>query len=154
MQRRGDSRAWQAKLETGYGDIARAFAGAMADSAAADSAAELMAARAGFDQWFAWPLRLQQYDSHMLDHVERIARDRLGLIRPRRKLTDGFLQGIGRHAGESFLAAVAARPLTGAYYRAGLSDANAARLADIMGDGAGRLAGAAAALPAGATLRD
>jgi hypothetical protein len=154
MHRRGASSAWRAKLETGYGDIARAFAEAVAD-AAAGGAAELRAARTAFDQWFAWPLRLQQYDSHMLDHVERIARDRHGLVRPQRTLTDRFLRGLGDHAGESFLAGVAVRSLTGAHYRGGLSEDNAARLAVVTQIGAGRLAGASAALPAaGGALRN
>jgi hypothetical protein len=83
----------------------------------------------------------------MLDHVERSAQDRLGPTPPRRKLTGDFLQGIARHAGESFLSAAAAPALTGERYRAGLSGANAARLADILRAGAGHLAGAAA-LPA------
>lgn len=150
MQRRGRPEAWRAKLETGYGDIARVFAAAMAGSTGgpAEGAHELQATRAAFDQWFAWSLRLQQYDSHMLDHVERIAQDRLGLIPPRRKLTGRFLRDIALHAGETFLPAEAAGTLTGERYRAGLSSANAARLADILGEGAPGFAGAAAALPA------
>ncbi len=168
LQRRGRSAPWQAKLATGYGDIARVFAAVMAggseddggladdraredDGARADDGArELAATRAAFDQWFAWPLRLEQYDRHMLDHLARIARDELGLTPPRRRLTHEFLRGIGRHAGNSFLAAAVDRPLTAAYYRAGLSPDNAARLAAILASGTALLSGAAAALPAAA----
>jgi Putative metallopeptidase family (DUF6782) len=144
MQRRGDLAAWRAKLETGYGDIARAFAVAMA-GAAVDDTGELRATRAAFDQWFAWPLRLQQYDGHIIDHLERIARDRMSLVPPRRRLTDDFLRGIARHAGETFLS-VGDRPLTDVCYRGGLSNDNAARLAALLDAGTARLSGAAAAL--------
>jgi hypothetical protein len=149
MREHGHGEPWRAKLATGYGDIARAFAAAMAGAAGAGRGAlhdqpELRATRAAFDQWFAGPLRLQQYDGHMLDHVERIAQDRLGLPAPRRRLSEAFLAGLARYAGASFLGP-AAPPLTGADYRTGLSAGNAARLARIFAAGAGDLAGAAAA---------
>ncbi len=46
--------------------------------------------------------------------LERLAQDRLGLIPPRRRLSEPFLKGIARYAGASFLSASSARPLTGA----------------------------------------
>ena len=151
MRGRGQVEPWRAKLQTGYGDIARAFAAAMAGAAdrrAPDDEVELSATRAAFDQWFASALRLQQYDSHMLDHLERIAQDRLGLIPPRRRLSERFLAGLAWYAGASFLTAGDMRQLTGAYYRAGLSGDNAARLARVLDAGAEQLAGDAAAAAA------
>ena len=141
----GRPEPWQAKLATGYRDIARAFAEAMTDGSAGANAAgrELRATRAAFERWFAWPERLRQYDDHMLDHVERIAHDRLGLVPPRRSLSDSFLRGIGWHAGESFLAETP-RPLTDPHYRAGISADNSARLAAILASGTERLASDAA----------
>jgi hypothetical protein len=150
----GRPEPWQAKLATGYRDIARAFAQAMnsAPARGAGDGRELRATLAAFERWFVWPERLRQYDDHMLDHVERIARDRLGLTVPRRSLTDRFLRGIGWHAGESFLAA-APRALTAPHYRAGISADNSARLAAILGSGAERLASDAAKWQDGATAR-
>ena len=153
MKRRGRPAAWQAKLETGYGNIGRAFAAAMAAAAGerdADGGGnELAATRAAFDQWFAWDLRLEQYDDHMLDHVERVARAGQGWAVPPHRLTERFMLGIGQHAGQNFLSAGALpEPLTGERYRRGLTSANAVRLADLLEAGGGTLAGAAAALPA------
>jgi hypothetical protein len=150
----GRPEPWQAKLATGYRDIARAFAEAMTGGSAgvARAGRELRATRAAFERWFAWPERLRQYDDHMLDHVERIAHDHLGLTPPRRSLTDRFLRGIGWHAGESFLAEVR-RPLTDPHYRAGISADNSARLAAILTSGAERLASDAAKWQDGATAR-
>jgi Putative metallopeptidase family (DUF6782) len=150
MRAAGRPEPWQAKLGTGYRDIAHAFAETMAgmpDGGAAGR--ELVATRAAFDRWFAWPERLRQYDDHMLDHIERIAHDQLGLTAPRRTLTDDFLRGLGWYAGETFIAG-ARRPLVGAYYRSGLSPENAARLAAVLGEGAERLASDAAAWQDGA----
>ena len=150
LRARGRPEPWQAKLGTGYRDIARAFAEVMAGAADGPAAAqELRATRAAFERWFAWPERLRQYDDHMLDHIERIAHDRLGLIPPRRTLTDDFLRGLGWHAGDTFIAP-GGRPLVDSYYRSGLSPDNATRLAAILGEGAARLASDAAAWQDGA----
>jgi hypothetical protein len=147
----GRPEPWQAKLATGYRDIARAFAETMGGRSAGASR-ELRATRAAFERWFAWPERLRQYDDHMLDHVERIAHDPLGLTPPRRSLTDRFLRGIAWHAGESFLAD-ARRPLTDPHYRAGISADNSARLAAIRASGTERLASDAAKWQDGASAR-
>ena len=149
MRARGRPEPWEAKLRTGYGDIAQTFASAMAGATAGGDAAaqELQATRAAFERWFAWSERLRQYDDHMLDHVERIARDRQGLNPPQRKLTDGFLRGITRYAGETFLDAGAERRLTDPHYRAGLSGENAARLARIKDASGQASAEAGLALP-------
>jgi hypothetical protein len=147
MRARGRPEPWEAKLRTGYRDIVRAFASAMGNAPAGGDAAaqELRATRAAFERWFAWSERLRQYDDHMLDHLERIARDRQGLIPPQRTLTDVFLRDITRYAGETFLDAGAERPLTDLHYRSGLSAENAARLARIedASDPAGAEAGLA-----------
>jgi hypothetical protein len=149
MRARGRSEPWKAKLRTGYRDIALAFASAMAGTPAGGDAAarELRATRAAFERWFAWLERLRQYDDHMLDHIERIARDRRGLISPQRTLTDDFLRGITRYAGETFLGAGAERPLTDSHYRSGLSAENAARLAGIKDASEQASAEAGLALP-------
>jgi len=68
----------------------------------------------------------------MLDHIERIADDGLGLAPPTRTLGDRYLRGIGWHAGETFLPGGAGRPLTDAYYAARLSEANARRLHAVL----------------------
>ena len=49
---RGYSEPWEHKLGSAYGDIAQAFAQAMAG---AGDLAELRATRAAFDQWFGRP---------------------------------------------------------------------------------------------------
>jgi hypothetical protein len=146
MRARGRPEPWEAKLRTGYRDVARAFASAMGNAPAGGDAAaqELRATRAAFERWFAWSERLRQYDDHMLDHIERIARDRRGVIPPQRALTDGFLRGITRYAGETFLDTDMERPLTDPHYRSGLSAENAARLARI--DDGSEPAGAEAGL--------
>jgi hypothetical protein len=146
MRARGRSEPWEAKLKTGYRDIAHAFASTMAGATVGGDAAaqELRATRSAFERWFAWSERLRQYDDHLLDHVERIARDRRGVIPPQRALTDDFLRGITRYAGETFLDTDMERPLTGPHYRSGLSAENAARLARI--EDASEPAGAEAGL--------
>jgi hypothetical protein len=149
MRARGRSEPWEAKLRTGYRDIVRAFASAMASIPAGGDAAaqELRATRAAFERWFAWPERLQQYDDHMLEHLERIARDRRGLRTPQRTLSDDFLRGITRYAGETFLDAGAEPPLSGPRYRSGLSAENATRLARIKDASEETSAAAGLALP-------
>jgi hypothetical protein len=94
--------------------------------------AELLATRAALDQWFERPQRRHQYDDHMLDHLERIARDHRGLSPPTRSLSDDFLRGIGWHAGTTFLAAASGRPLTDDDYAGDLSADNAARLDALL----------------------
>lgn len=131
LDQRGHAAPWQHKLTTGYADIARAFAARMAASDGAVDA-ELRATRAAFDQWFARPRRVAAYDAHMLDHIERIADDRIGLVAPTRTLSDRYLRGIGWHAGETFLPEGAARPLTDAFYAGRLSEDNAQRLRDAL----------------------
>jgi hypothetical protein len=126
LRARGYSEAWDYKLQSAYGDIARAFAQAIGDRGG--EASELRATRAAFDQWFEPAGRVHQYDDHMLDHIERALRDHSPAAGPRRSLSDDFLRGIGWHAGATFLPAGAGRPLTDRYYAGRLSADNAARL--------------------------
>jgi hypothetical protein len=130
LHERGDHDPWRDKLRGGYADIAHAFASAMGHGHG--EPAELLATRAALDQWFERPQRRHQYDDHMLDHLERIARDHRGLSPPTRSLSDDFLRGIGWHAGTTFLAAASGRPLTDDDYAGDLSADNAARLDALL----------------------
>jgi hypothetical protein len=128
LRERGARAPWEHKLRSGFADIARVFAAAMAGSRG--EAAELRATRAAFEQWFARPARRDQYDDHILNHLERRARD-ASLVPPARALSDDLLRGLGRHAGTTFLP-VGGLPLTSRRYADGLSAANAARLAAVV----------------------
>jgi hypothetical protein len=130
LRERGYSEFLDYKLRSAYGDIASAFARTMAGGQG--EIAELRATRAAFDQWFGRPQRLQQYDDHLLDHLERIQRSLPEPVAPSGPLSEGFLRGIGRHAGRTFLATGSGRPLTDRYYASGLSTDNAARLDALL----------------------
>ena len=93
----GRTEPWRYKLESAYGDIAQAFARAMAGG---DELAELRATRAAFDQWFGRPGRVHSYDARILAHI---ARGRWSsLARPTRDLTEEFVRGIGWYDGANF----------------------------------------------------
>ena len=126
LREHGYPELWAYKLQSAYGDIAHAFAQAIGDRGG--EASELRATRAAFDQWFERAGRVHQYDDHMLDHIERALREDPAPGGPRRSLSEGFLRGIGWHAGVTFLPAGTGRPLTGPYYAGHLSADNAARL--------------------------
>jgi hypothetical protein len=130
LRGRGYPELWDYKLQSAYGDIAHAFAQAIGERGG--DLAELRATRAAFDQWFERAGRVHQYDDHMLDNIERILRDRPAPAGPRRSLGDGFLRGIGWHAGATFLPAGTGRPLTDPFYAGRLSADNAARLDAIL----------------------
>jgi hypothetical protein len=100
--------------------------------------AELRASAAAFDQWFARPERLRQYDDHLLDHFERIHRNRPEPVGSRRVLSERFLRGIGRHAGRTFLPDGSGRPLSDSYYAGGLSADNGARLDALLSRATGQ----------------
>lgn len=131
MRERGLPLPFAHKLETGYGDIARAFL-AVIEAHPDAPARELLATRAAFDRWFAFEPRRRHYDAHMLDHIERIAGDRLGLIPPRRRASEDYLRAMTWYAGESFLAGDDVRRLTDDPYAGGIADENAARLDAIL----------------------
>jgi hypothetical protein len=130
LRARGYGEFWDYKLQSAYGDIAHAFAGAIGDRGG--DSAELRATRAAFDQWFERIERVRQYDDHMLNHIERALRERPDPAGPRRRLSDDFLRGIGRHADGTFLPAGGGPPLTDPYYAGRMSADNAARLDAIL----------------------
>lgn len=130
LRENGYPHAWEEKVSTSYGDVARAFEEAMTADRSGGGA--LRATRAAFDRWFAAPWRLNVYDRMTVDHLERISGDELGLVPPRRFLTHGFLEGIAWLDGRNFLAATAGRRLTDPYYAGNLSIRNAARLERVL----------------------
>ena len=91
----GDGAPWQAKLHTRYHDILKAYDheltkfGDMPD-------ADLRATRAAFQQWFRAPWRIAFYDGLMLDHIEKISRDRIGLIPTKRNAKGRYLAEIAQ----------------------------------------------------------
>ena len=129
LRARGHTEPWQYKLTSAYGDIARAFAQAMAGRG---ESAELGATRAAFDQWFARRGRVHSYDARILGYLARAGADQPSLAHPTRSLTEGFLRGIGWYGGDTFLAPGDGPALTDPYYAHGLSPANAARLDAIV----------------------
>ncbi len=131
LRRNGYGQAWRQKLATRYGDIPRAFQSAW-EALPEDPERALEATRAAFDQWFAAPWRLNFYDRETVRHLERISRDHLGLVPTRRALSHAFLTQIAWHGGKNYLTGSGAPPLTGAYYRGGLSSGNQGRLAEIL----------------------
>jgi hypothetical protein len=124
---RGYSEPWEHKLGSAYGDIAQAFAQAMAGTG---DLGELRATRAAFDQWFGRPGRVHSYDARILAHVARVGRP--SLTRPTRHLTDEFLRGIGWYGGASFLPAGELPMLTDPYYARGMSPGNTAQLHQLL----------------------
>jgi hypothetical protein len=125
---RGRTEPWRYKLESAYGDIAQAFARAMAGGG---DFAELRATRAAFDQWFGRPGRVHSYDARILAHIARGRRP--SLARPTRDLTEEFVRGIGWYGGANFLPPGAPPVLSDPYYARGLSPANAAQLDALVG---------------------
>ncbi len=133
----GHTSAWdEKKADPFYGDIVRAFAGALGAHPAERS--ELAAARAAFDQWFALFARLNLYDRMTVDHLARLSRDDRGLVSPRRKLTHEFLQGIARLDGGGPVFETRGRRLTGPTYAGHLSGGNASQLERILEDAEAR----------------
>ena len=101
--------AWQAKLETAYGDIARRFEASIGQSRGHD--AELLATRSAFYHWFEADWRLEIYDDLMLRTLTRIADDHIGILPPTRWLSDSYLREISSYAGDRFLEAGDGRAL-------------------------------------------
>ncbi len=126
LRRVGYEAGWREKAKTGYRDILNAFAAAMPSVPTPHS--EAIATRAAYDRWFERPYRVNQYDAMTVSHVETIAVDDMGLVPPRRFLTDYFLRGIGELGRDNYLAFPHHRALAGKTYRRGLSEENFARL--------------------------
>ena len=131
----GDVGPWEAKKRTHYRDIVMAYEQELtltpARTASAQQDRELRAMRAAFTQWFQAPWRIEFYDGLMLDHLERIAKDAIGLLPTRRVADEAFLSGIAWHNGKSFLSESEAI-LTGAPYAVPFSSENRARLDRIL----------------------
>ncbi len=126
LRENGYRAAWDERVATPYGDVARAFETA----AAADRSAEglLRATRAAFDCWFDAPWRLDVYDRMTLRHLARISEDAMGLVPPRYALIHSFLADIAWLNGRNFLIETGAPPLTGHAYAGSISGRNDARL--------------------------
>ncbi len=124
----GHGAAWEAKLATAYGDMARRFA---ATVEAGGRANLRVPTRAAFDLWFEAPWRRNTYDRMTLAHLARIAADPRGLVPPRFALSHDFLAAIAGIEGRNFLTEPGARPLTDPAYGGRMSDANARSLAQF-----------------------
>jgi hypothetical protein len=122
---------WQAKLKTAYGDIVRVFATSMGRRRG--DAAELLATRTAFQHWFEAAWRLHIYDDLMLKTLARIADDQIGMLPSSRWLSDGFLLGIARYGGTSFLIEGDGRRLIGAFETSLRTSGRQARLDAILG---------------------
>ena len=130
LREAGDEAPWVAKMATRYSDIAASFAAEMA--ADHGPQAERRAARAAFAQWFRARWRLNFYDRLMINHLERISQDPMGLVLPRRQLSDNFLRSIGWLEGENYLHPPAGPLLAGEPFDAPLSQRNTAALGAVL----------------------
>ena len=139
MKQSGDNGPWEAKKQTQYADIQAAYERELAaippKTAETWSDRELRAMRAAFKQWFRTPWRLNFYDGLMLDHLERVARDAIGLLPIRRIADDTFLRGIAWHNGKNFLSE-SEDDLAEMPYAAAFSSENRARLDRVLASAA------------------
>ena len=127
LRQQGLEAPWQEKLKTHYRDIAQVFESAWHGTDPNLDRATV-ATRAAFDCWFAGTWRRNFYDDLSLDHLNDIATDRVGLIRPYRRLSDKFLRGIAWYGGVDFLAGPDHRSLLQGQYAGDFSQENAQRL--------------------------
>jgi len=130
LRQAGYHHAWDAKLNTIYRDIARAYEAKVGEDGSREG--QLAAARASFDQWFMKQRRLELYDGMTVDHLRRISEDDMGLVPPARFLSHGFLRAIGWTGQGNYLSHREDLDLTTGFYRMQMSVTNAARLAEIM----------------------
>ncbi len=130
LRDRGMESAWQAKLDTAYGDIARLFEAGMSHHKG--KAAELRATRSAFHHWFEADWRLEIYDDLMLKTLARIAEDPIGLLPSSRRLSDDYLRNISSYAGQSFLAEGDGTALMRAFDTDWLGSGNQAQLDKIL----------------------
>jgi hypothetical protein len=131
LREAGYSAAWDAKLETVYADMARAFETAVEAGGRANLRGPC---RAAFDRWFESPWRRDAYDRMTLAQLARIAGDRLGLVAPRYALSDRFLAAIAWIGDRNFLTETGTRGLTGPAYGGRLSEGNARLLAQFSAE--------------------
>lgn len=129
LRQGGYAPAWNEKMMTAYGDVARAFE----QAARRDSTGAGMrgAMRAAFDRWFEAPWRRNVYDRMTVDHLDRISGDEIGLVAPRRHLSHARLAGIGWFGGRNFLSDTEGRRLTDRFYMGRVSARIARRLERI-----------------------
>ncbi|RMD61128.1 MAG: hypothetical protein D6826_10730 [Alphaproteobacteria bacterium] len=143
LRRAGYEAVWHEKRKSAYGDVARAFIAALtlpslrapSPGHGHDPATEadmMRATRAAFDQWFAARWRRNVYDAMTIDHLERIAADRIGLVPPRQSLSHEFLAGIAWVGTGNFILATGGRRLTDPVYAGTVSRRNARRLARLI----------------------
>lgn len=131
LRQGGEEAAWNSKIaDRFYGDIARAFAKAWHEAPAGEQ--RHAATRAAFDRWFAVAARRRLYDRMTVDHLQRISKDSLGLVSPRKRLRDSFLRGIAWVGGWNFLIASQGPALTDLTYSGGVSLHHAATLERLL----------------------
>lgn len=130
LDKAGVTGVWKAKRAGVYGDLAAAFESAL--DRHPGEAAELWAARAAFDYWFAKAWRLDTYDRMTVDHLARIATDNVGLVTPSLRLSHAMLAGIGRQGRDNFLTETGGPRLTDPFYRGTLSPANSRDLKAVV----------------------
>ena len=126
----GYAAAWDEKMASAYGDVARAFAAEARTGGGEEGL--LRASRAAFDRWFEAPWRRDVYDRMTLRHLARISKDSLGLVPPRYVMTHSFLTGIAWIDGRNFLSETGTRPLTGRVYAGRVSSVLARRLESFL----------------------
>ncbi|MEM7168825.1 MAG: DUF6782 family putative metallopeptidase [Pseudomonadota bacterium] len=139
LKERGYPAPWQAKAATRFIDMIQSFEEAMAGERG--YAAERRAARAAFATWFAARWRVNFYDQLIIGHIRHISEDDMGLVPPRRHLTDDFLRRLGWLDGENYLHPAGPDNLTEAPYRVTLSPRNADMLEAILTDAFGPMPG-------------
>ncbi len=130
----GQDTAWQEKLRTAYGDIAKLFHAHIGQKRGA--AAELQATRSAFYHWFEADWRLDIYDDLMLKTLARIADDPIGLLPSSRWLSDRYLREISHYAGDRFLFEGDGRALMTTFGLDWLASGNQAELDAMMGQAA------------------
>jgi Putative metallopeptidase family (DUF6782) len=144
LREAGYPAAWNEKGASPYADVVRAFRYAADGNAGAEG---LQAAtRAAFDYWFTAGWRRDVYDRMTVEHLQRISRDRTGMVPPRRKLRANFLIGIATLGGGNFIAETHGPALTDSFYAGRVSSRIARRIEGLLRDAN------LAVLPAGEAL--
>ena len=136
MKEAGDGAPWEAKKRTQYRDILSAYERELTSIRSGrppglQKGAELRAMQAAFRQWFMSSWRRDFYDGLIVDHLERVAMDDVGLLPTRRRATEHFLRGIASHNGRSFLTELD-QDLTAPPFAVTFSADNKNRLQEIL----------------------
>jgi hypothetical protein len=130
LREAGYPEAWAEKAAGPYADMVRAFAEVIARQDGMPGL--LQATRAAFDRWFAVPWRRNVYDRMTVEHLRRIAGDRLGLVPHRRKVHLAFLLDIGRLGEENFLSGTEGPAINDPFYTGGVSTENQTALKEVL----------------------